>query len=212
MASYLRSGSKGSTRLHMDMADAVNVMTYAAPTPDGKPGSAAWDLFRAEDSDKIREFLRNKYKGTYQHDPIHSQQFYLDTTLRLELWQQFGIKSYRVYQKPGEAVFIPAGCAHQVRPCSQLQIIVWPYNLHAGCKLGRLRESRSRLCQSGEYTAMREPDEGVPGTESVDGMEGGRLAVADNDVVRMAFLRHPRERYGLTAGVQLENGNISGIF
>lgn len=114
MASFESRGSKGSTRLHMDMADALNVMTFAALTPDGKPGTAAWDLFRAEDSDKIRHFLKKKFRGAFQHDPIHSQQFYLDADLRRELYEQYGVKSYRVYQKPGEAVFIPAGCAHQV--------------------------------------------------------------------------------------------------
>jgi lysine-specific demethylase 3 len=114
MASFESAGSKGSTRLHMDMADAINIMTYASPTPDGKSGCAAWDLFRACDADKLRVFLRRKFKGSYQHDPIHSQQIYLDSTLRKELFDMYGIKSYRVYQKPGEAVFIPAGCAHQV--------------------------------------------------------------------------------------------------
>jgi [histone H3]-dimethyl-L-lysine9 demethylase len=120
MASFESAGSKGSTRLHMDMADALNVMTCASLTPDGKPGTAAWDLFRAEDSDKIRQFLKRKFKGAFQHDPIHSQLFYLDTTLRQELYTEYGVKSFRVYQKPGEAVFIPAGCAHQVC-CSQCQ-------------------------------------------------------------------------------------------
>lgn len=114
MASYDSEGSKGSTRLHLDMADAVNVMLYAAPTPKGEPGCAAWDLFKAEDAGKIRKFLKRKFKGQFQHDPIHSQQFYLDATLRKELYEEFGVKSYRIYQKPGEAVFIPAGCAHQV--------------------------------------------------------------------------------------------------
>jgi lysine-specific demethylase 3 len=114
MASFESAGSKGSTRLHMDMADALNIMTFASLTPDGKPGTAAWDLFRAGDSEKIRQFLKNKFKGAFQHDPIHSQQCYLDTALRHELWTEFGVKSYRIYQKPGEAVFIPAGCAHQV--------------------------------------------------------------------------------------------------
>ncbi|KAF9229918.1 hypothetical protein BU15DRAFT_29545, partial [Melanogaster broomeanus] len=91
MASFESAGSKGSTRLHMDMADVLNIMTYAASTPDGKPGSAVWDLFRACDADKLRTFLRGKFKGSYQHDPIHSQQFYLDSTLRKELFDMYGI-------------------------------------------------------------------------------------------------------------------------
>ncbi|KAH9938513.1 uncharacterized protein B0H18DRAFT_967503 [Fomitopsis serialis] len=114
MASFESNGSKGSTRLHMDMADAVNVMLYAAPTPDGRPGCAAWDLFKAEDATKLRKYMRKKFKGQFQHDPIHSQQFYLDSELREELFKEYGVKSHRVLQKPGEAVFIPAGCAHQV--------------------------------------------------------------------------------------------------
>ena|ERR1700722_1702092 len=114
MASHQAQGSKGTTRLHMDMADAMNIMTFAAAAPDGGLGSAAWDLFRAEDSDKIRKFLRKKFQGTFQHDPIHSQQFYLDETLRKQLLEDFGVMSHRIYQRPGDAVFIPAGCAHQV--------------------------------------------------------------------------------------------------
>ncbi|TFK56251.1 Clavaminate synthase-like protein [Heliocybe sulcata] len=114
MASSENPGSKGSTRLHMDMADALNVMTHAAPCPDGTPGMAVWDLYRAEDADALRKFLRKKFKGTFQNDPIHSQTVYLDSASREELYKSYGVQSYRVYQKPGEAVFIPAGCAHQV--------------------------------------------------------------------------------------------------
>ncbi|KAH8106073.1 hypothetical protein BXZ70DRAFT_1004357 [Cristinia sonorae] len=114
MASFEGPGSKGSTRLHMDMADAVNIMMYASPTPDNKPGCAVWDLFEPGDAPKLRKFLKKRYKGQYQNDPIHSQTFYLDSQLRQELYDDYGIKSHRIYQKPGEAVFIPAGCAHQV--------------------------------------------------------------------------------------------------
>lgn len=159
MASSQEAGSKGSTRLHMDMADALNVMLYSSSCEDGSEGYAVWDLFRAEDSDKIRSFLRKRFgygppptpatpapangqpeaesgkaaagKGAppakpnihARHDPIHGQQFYLDVELRKALWEEYGVKSYRVYQRPGDGVFIPAGCAHQVRffsfsPCS----------------------------------------------------------------------------------------------
>ena len=115
MASSDIPGTKGSTRLHMDMADAVNVMLYSAPTPDGKPGGALWDIYDASDAGKLRDFLKNKFKGKFQNDPIHSQMFYLDCDLRKELYEEFGVKSYRIYQKPGDVVFIPAGCAHQAR-------------------------------------------------------------------------------------------------
>ncbi|KAL7422076.1 hypothetical protein Q5752_002719 [Cryptotrichosporon argae] len=107
-----------STRLHMDVADAVNVMLYASPRADSSPGCAVWDLYRAEDADAIRTFLRDKFGGDSKAhkftDPIHSQHFYLDADLRKELWEKHQVSSYRVYQYPGQAVFIPAGCAHQV--------------------------------------------------------------------------------------------------
>jgi lysine-specific demethylase 3 len=162
MASSQEAGSKGSTRLHMDMADAFNVMLYASNCADGSPGYAVWDLFRAEDSDKIREFLRKKFapgsaatsNGQQQqtqaekaaalqiqmiavHDPIHSQHFYLDVELRRQLWDEYGVKSYRIYQRPGDGVFIPAGCAHQVFSfcVSHFQ---WLTFLGLGCKPGGL--------------------------------------------------------------------------
>ncbi|GLB33276.1 putative clavaminate synthase-like protein [Lyophyllum shimeji] len=148
MATSQAAGSKGSTRLHMDMADALNIMTYAAPATDGSPGCAAWDIYRAEDSDKLRAFLTEHFRsaakakekgdaaaaagsdkaatekakqraqGTQEwagvNDPIHAQAIYLDEELRAALYAATGVKSYRIYQRPGEAVFIPAGCAHQV--------------------------------------------------------------------------------------------------
>ncbi|KAF8485068.1 hypothetical protein DFH94DRAFT_718040 [Russula ochroleuca] len=114
LATTDEEGSKGSTRLHMDMADGVNIMVYSEARPDGSPGVAAWDLFRAEDADRLRKFLKRRFGVNGQHDPILSQQYYLDAALRKELFDDYGIKSHRVYQRPGDAVFIPAGCAHQV--------------------------------------------------------------------------------------------------
>ncbi|TYJ55524.1 hypothetical protein B9479_003796 [Cryptococcus floricola] len=145
-------GGFGSTRLHMDVADAINVMLYAAPSveeddsegdspvegaekdqPDlpekekstekkkkgskkgTKPGCAVWDLYPASAADKIRDFLKSKYDKTHSFiDPIHSQRFYLDSDLRKELFEKKGVSGWRVWQYPGQAVFIPAGCAHQV--------------------------------------------------------------------------------------------------
>ncbi|GAA5972817.1 hypothetical protein JCM11641_003956 [Rhodosporidiobolus odoratus] len=117
-------GGWGSTKLHMDVADALNLMLWSSPGPDGSPGVAVWDLYRAEDSEKIREFLYEKLarnegieveEAMVKHDdPIHTQQIFLDVVLRRELFEEKGVKSYRIHQRPGEVVFIPAGCAHQV--------------------------------------------------------------------------------------------------
>ncbi|KAH7332919.1 hypothetical protein B0J17DRAFT_676934 [Rhizoctonia solani] len=109
-------GGQGSTRLHMDMADAVNIMMYASGSSDGSPGVAAWDIFRASDSDKIRAYLRKHFKDRASEfrDPIHSQLFYLDSYHRKKLYDEEQVYSWRIYQRPGDAVFIPAGCAHQV--------------------------------------------------------------------------------------------------
>ncbi|GAA5958554.1 hypothetical protein JCM3765_006672 [Sporobolomyces pararoseus] len=126
-------GGQGSTKLHMgslqhkphDAADAVNVLLWASPGPHQTQGFAIWDLYRAEDADKIREFLyeliaERDYGGDVerarmdQDDPIHTQRFFLDQKLRKELWEKKGVKSWRIHQKPSQVVFVPAGCAHQV--------------------------------------------------------------------------------------------------
>ncbi|KAG8792367.1 hypothetical protein FRC12_006293 [Ceratobasidium sp. 428] len=115
-ASSEAPGGQGSTRLHMDMADAVNIMMFASDSKDGLPGVAAWDIFRASDSDKIRAYLRRHFsqKATQYRDPIHSQLFFLDSDHRRRLYEEEKVYSWRIYQRPGDAVFIPAGCAHQV--------------------------------------------------------------------------------------------------
>lgn len=99
----------------MDMADAVNIMLYSSTSSDGKEGVAAWDIYKAEDAPKIRQFLREQFKEEMVADPIHSQMFYLDIELRKKLYDEHGVAGWRIYQRPGDAVFIPAGCAHQVR-------------------------------------------------------------------------------------------------
>ncbi|KAJ7488335.1 hypothetical protein FB451DRAFT_1227027 [Mycena latifolia] len=105
----------GSTRLHIDRADVLNIMTFASCSPDGQEGHAAWDIFRAQDSGKIQQFLRRKFKIT-AHLILTDQenQAYLDDEARRELWRDYGVKSFRVYQRACDAVFVPAGCAYQV--------------------------------------------------------------------------------------------------
>ncbi|VDC04075.1 unnamed protein product [Peniophora sp. CBMAI 1063] len=109
------AGSRGSTRLHLDAADGVNLLLHAEPAPGGSPGGAVWDLFRAEDADIVRRFLARRAgeKGA-DKDPLLAGAIYLDHELRHALWTEHGVTSHRTVQRAGEAVFIPAGVAHQV--------------------------------------------------------------------------------------------------
>ena len=112
----------GTTPLHKDLSDAVNIMTYAASLPNGRPGFARWHIFDENDSQGIREFLQ-EYYGLSENDgdPIHAQRFYL-TPLMLTTLNERGITPHTIDQYPGYAVFIPAGCAHQVKCFAKLYI------------------------------------------------------------------------------------------
>lgn len=41
--------------------------------------------------------------------PIHGQSVYLDADLRARLLKEKGVKPFRIWQRPGQVVFIPAG-------------------------------------------------------------------------------------------------------
>lgn len=113
-------GKKGTTRLHMDIADAVNIMLYTAPPVDEEKREsdrcALWHIFRAQDANAIRSFLRETIPdaGKSLDDPIHTQLYYLDDDLLRRLYEAKGVFPWTVRQRQHEAVFIPAGCAHQV--------------------------------------------------------------------------------------------------
>lgn len=114
--SVLDDAHSGSTRLHLDVADAVNIMTYAGITAQGSRGFATWHIFARDDSDTIRQYLQARQtKKRVKGDPIHNQDTYITPVMLAELRVQYGVRSYTVVQYPGDAVFIPAGCAHQVR-------------------------------------------------------------------------------------------------
>ncbi|PLW24095.1 hypothetical protein PCASD_14286 [Puccinia coronata f. sp. avenae] len=115
-------GSRGSTVLHMDVADAINIQTYAKEG-DGE-GCALWHLYHAKDSQTLREFLY-QYQAdelgmsvedvkSQLDDPIHTTRIYVDADMRKTLREKYGVVGWEVRQKPGDAVFIPAYTAHQV--------------------------------------------------------------------------------------------------
>ncbi len=100
----------GSTKLHLDVSSAVNILVHTSG--EGLPG-ARWHIFLAADTAKLRAYLRAKSVCSAEEDPIHAQGTYLTPSMLAEL-KQHGVRPFEVQQKLGDAIFIPAGCAHQV--------------------------------------------------------------------------------------------------
>jgi hypothetical protein len=109
---------QGSTRLHLDVSSAVNIMLYAAKPADGWMGGALWHIFPSAALPILRDFLRSECPTIDTRDsgdPIHNQMIYLTPALLQLLAEKHDIHPFTIHQSPGDAVFIPAGCAHQVR-------------------------------------------------------------------------------------------------
>lgn len=108
LASTQADGFSGSTRLHCDLSDALNIMVYSSPPT----GTALWHIFKATDAPAIRKFIQKTFNHT-AGDPIHSQQFYLGPSHLAQLKSEYGVVPFVVRQAVGEAIYIPAGCPHQ---------------------------------------------------------------------------------------------------
>jgi [histone H3]-dimethyl-L-lysine9 demethylase len=90
-------------------------MNYSTPneTSISRGGAAVWDIFPVTATNHLRRFLKSTSLLNID-DPVMRQQFYISTPQLEQLKDEHHIVPWRIYQNPGEAVFIPAGCAHQV--------------------------------------------------------------------------------------------------
>jgi len=154
-----KTSKGGHTNLHCDVSDAVNVMVdvgfddeqeYDGEEDERAPllrdselgdlrhqHGAIWDIYRWEDTDAILALLHavaRERDVEITNNPIHDQLFYLDETLRCRLRDQYGVRGWRFVQRHGDAIFIPAGCPHQVRNLSSCVKValdfVSPENAH----------------------------------------------------------------------------------
>jgi len=125
---------KLSPLVHVDVADAINILVssskdtslHLSAVPEE---GALWYIYPATDAAKIREYCYEyiarrdskpnrtltveAVKEVYQ-DPIHTQQIYLNSSMREELFRKYGVKGWKIIQNVGQAVLVPAGSPHQV--------------------------------------------------------------------------------------------------
>ncbi|KAK8565709.1 hypothetical protein V6N13_020786 [Hibiscus sabdariffa] len=197
-------------------------------------GGAVWDIFRKQDVPKIIEYLE-KHKKEFRHienlpvtsviHPIHDQTLFLNERHKRQLKEEFDVEPWTFVQYLGEAVFIPAGCPHQVRnkqSCIKVALdFVSPDNIEECLRLTkefrklpknhRAKEDKLEVKKMVLYavsSAVKEAQSLMPNQE----FEAGnctRLAVI---VPRSARLFSSKESLGLASTMAELNKEMESVF
>ncbi|CAH9116832.1 unnamed protein product [Cuscuta epithymum] len=141
---YATRDNKEPLTVHTNESESGIVNGCMLSSSDALEGTdgALWDIFRREDVPQLEEYLKEHFKE-FTHTncspvsmvvhPIHDQTFYLTVEHKKRLKKEHGIEPWTFVQKLGDAVFIPAGCPHQVRnlkPCIKVAMdFVSPENI-----------------------------------------------------------------------------------
>ncbi|KAJ1912160.1 hypothetical protein LPJ71_002773 [Coemansia sp. S17] len=108
-----------------DDSPSSSTTTTVTANADAPAAAAVWDIYPPEAMSDLRKFIGNIDDIFYsaecsgpaaaKHgDPIHNQETFLTHPMRQLFFEKYHHSCYRIYQNPGDAVFVPAGCAHQV--------------------------------------------------------------------------------------------------
>ena len=108
-----KGDTDGTTKLHLDVTCAINIMMWSEDMTSTRPG-AEWQIFPADSVDTLRSFLRKEFSLSGDDDPIHQQRYYISHDMLVRLRQDYRVSPWTIYQYYGDVVFIPAGCPHQV--------------------------------------------------------------------------------------------------
>ena len=104
--------AKGTTKLHLDMTCAINLMMWSEDLSCKRPG-AEWQIFPSDSVETLRKFLWEEFSLPSDEDPIHQQRYYISHVMLARLRVKHGVSPWTIYQYYGDIVFIPAGCPHQ---------------------------------------------------------------------------------------------------
>ncbi|KAL9236711.1 hypothetical protein vseg_011347 [Gypsophila vaccaria] len=124
-ASVICSGTSESPNMSIDHLSHLALLE-TSNAGDKRPSDlcgAQWDVFRRQDVPKLLEYITKHVEElsftcdfpTNVVHPIFDGSFYLNSTHKMQLKEEFDIEPWTFNQWLGEAVIIPAGCPYQMR-------------------------------------------------------------------------------------------------